>query len=76
MRRYGFLAIFLFFGLTTFSQGIKKSSGLIAGNVLDSVSQRAIAGASVQLALIGSDKTVTKSTDKNGEFSFIDLSFG
>ena len=76
MRRYGLLAVFLFLGLTTFSQGIKKSSGLIAGNVLDSVSQRAIAGASVQLALIGSGKTFTKSTDKNGEFSFLDISFG
>jgi hypothetical protein len=55
---------------------MKKSSGLIAGNVMDSVSQKAIAGASVQLALIGSDKRFTKATDKNGVFSFDDLSPG
>lgn len=76
MTRVGLLAIFLFLEVTAFSQGIKKSSGLIAGNVMDSVSQRAIAGASVQLALIGTDKRFTKSTDKNGEFSFHGLSFG
>ena len=55
---------------------MKKSSGLIACNVMDSVSQKAIAGASVQLALIGSDKRFTKATDKNGAFSFDDLSPG
>ena len=76
MRRYGLLAIFLFFGLTTFSQDIRKSAGLVAGNVMDSVSQKAIAGASVQLALIATDKRLTKSTDRNGVFSFDGLSFG
>ena len=76
MGRYGLLAIFLFFGLITFSQGIKMNSGLIAGNLVDSASQKAIGGASVQLTLIGSDKKFSTSTDKNGEFSFNDLMFG
>lgn len=48
--------------------------GIITGNLLDSSNAKAIANASVQL--IGSDKKITHITDKNGEFSFTDLSFG
>ena len=40
---------------------------------MDSASQKAISGASVQLSLLGSDNKFTKLTDKNGEFSFTDL---
>ncbi len=76
MRRLRLLAIFLFLGFTGFSQDIKKSTGLIAGNLMDSVSHKAVAGASVHLALSGSEKKFVKVTDKNGEFIFNDLSFG
>src|SRR4030095_1432423 len=77
MRRFGFLAIFLFSGFAVLSQDAKKSStGIITGNLLDSSNSKAIANASVQLSLIGSDKKLTHVSDKNGEFSFTDLSFG
>ena len=75
MRRFGFLAIFLFSGFVVFSQDAKKSSaGIITGNLLDSSNSKTIANASVQL--IGPNKQLTHITDKNGEFSFTDLSFG
>ena len=77
MRIPGFLAIFLFLGLLAASQEAKRNSpGIIAGNLLDSSNSKAVANASVQLTLIGSDKKLTHITDKNGEFSFTDLSFG
>ena len=75
MRRFGFLAIFLFLGFVVLSQDVKKNSGgIIAGNLQDSSNSKAIANASVQL--IGSNKKITQITDKNGEFAFTDLSFG
>jgi hypothetical protein len=75
MRRFGFLAIFLFSGFVVLSQDAKKNSGgIIAGNLLDSSNSKEIANASVQL--IGSNKKITQITDKNGEFAFTDLSFG
>ncbi len=75
MRRFGFLAIFLILGLGVLSQDAKKNStGIITGNLLDSSNSKAITNASVQL--IGSNNTITRLTDKNGEFSFTDLSFG
>jgi len=76
MRRSGFLAIFLSLGVIAFTQDIKKNAGIIAGNLMDSASQKAIIGASVQLSLMGSDKKTTRITDKDGEFSFTDLAFG
>src|SRR4030095_15583783 len=77
MRRVLFLAIFLYSGFLVLSQDIKRNSAsVIAGNLLDSSNSKAIANASVQLTLIGSDKKVTHVSDKNGEFSFTDLSFG
>ena len=77
MKRFGILAIFLFLGAFAHSQEAKKSNGgLIAGNLMDSSSQKPVVGASIQLLLTGSDKNLTKVTDKNGEFSFSELSFG
>ena len=43
---------------------------------MDSSSQKAIPGASVQLVLINTAQKFTKQTDKNGMFSFTDLAFG
>ena len=75
--RIGFLAIFLFSGFIAISQEARKASaGIITGNLLDSSNSKAVAAASVQLILIGSDKKYTHITDKNGEFAFTDLSFG
>ena len=75
MRRFGFLAIFLFLGFVMLSQDAKKNStGIITGNLLDSSNATAIANASVQLTSPG--KKITHITDKNGEFTFTDLSFG
>jgi Outer membrane protein beta-barrel family/Carboxypeptidase regulatory-like domain len=75
MRRFGFLAIFLFSGFLVLSQDAKKNAtGIISGNLLDSSNSKAIANASVQL--ISSNKKITHITDKNGEFSFTDLPFG
>ena len=75
MRRFGFLAIFLFPGFMALSQEAKKNStGIIAGNLLDSSNLKAIANASVELT--GANTKITHLTDKNGEFTFTDLSFG
>lgn len=76
MRRLGFLAIFLILGYHTFSQEKKNAGGIIAGNLMDSASSKAITGASIQLTLLGSNTRFTKLTDKNGEFYFTDLQFG
>jgi hypothetical protein len=77
MRRFRFLAIFLFSGFVALSQDTKKNStGIITGNLMDSSNSKAIGNASVQLNLIVSDKKLTHVTDKNGEFSFTDLPFG
>jgi len=76
MRRFGFLAIFLFLGSLAHSQSAKNGGGIVSGNLMDSSSQKAVQGASVQLLLPGTDKKYSKVTDKNGEFSFTDLSFG
>ena len=77
MKRFGLLAIFLFSGFVVLAQHAKKiATGIITGNLLDSSNSKAIANASVQLYLIGSDKKLTHVTDKNGEFSFADLSYG
>lgn len=75
MKRFGLLAIFLFPGFVALSQEAKKhSTGIIAGNLLDSSNSKAIANASVQLT--GPNTKITHLTDKNGEFTFTDLSFG
>src|SRR5258705_4021428 len=76
MKRFGFLAIFLFLDFMALSQDPKKSLGIIAGNLMDSSNLKAIPNASVQLNLMGSDKKFTRVTDKNGEFSFTGLPFG
>jgi hypothetical protein len=77
MGRLGFLAVFLFLGFVVHSQDTKKNAvGIITGNLLDSSNSKAIANASVQLTMVGSDKKVTHISDKNGEFSFTDLPFG
>ena len=76
MRRFAFLAIFLFLGINAFTQDTEKTSGIIMGNLMDSLSQKPVAGASVQLILIGSDKKFTTIADKNGEFSFTGILFG
>lgn len=67
----------LFLGLTVFSQENRKSGGgIISGNLLDSSSQKAIHGASVQLSLLGTSSKMDRVSDKNGEFLFTGLSFG
>jgi len=76
MRRLRFLAIFLIYGLTAISQEKKNVGGIIAGNLMDSATRKAISGASVQLTLLGTSTKFTKLTDANGEFSFTDLQFG
>jgi hypothetical protein len=76
MRGLLFLAIFLLFGGTAFTQEKKNISGIIAGNLIDSASRKAISGATIQLSLPGSNDNVTKLTDNNGEFSFSGLPYG
>ena len=76
MRRLKFLAIFLFCGLNAFVQEKKNTGGIIAGNLMDSASSRAIVGASVQLNQLGGTNKFPKVTDKNGEFFFTDLPYG
>jgi len=77
MRILSWLAIFLFMGLTSSSQEEKKDqTGIIGGNLMDSISQKAITGASVELIHLGNGKKLSQVTDKNGEFSFPNLSFG
>ena len=75
MREFGFLAIFLFLTSLAHSQANNKSSGgIISGNLLDSSSQKAVQGATVQLTLMGTNNRINRVSDKNGEFSFTDLS--
>jgi hypothetical protein len=77
MRILGFLAILLLSGFLTYSQSGKNSStGIISGNLLDSSNQRSIIGASVELRLLSTDKKFISITDKNGEFTFTELSYG
>ena len=76
MRSLGILAIFLILVSAAFTQDLKKEIGIIGGNLIDSASQKAIVGASVQLSLLGSNKKITTVTGKDGEFSFTDISFG
>lgn len=76
MRRFGPLAIFLFLGIAAFTQDAKRSTGIITGNLMDSISQKPVTGASVQLILMSSDQRMTVIADKNGEFSFTGIAFG
>ena len=75
MRGLITLAVFLFYGFSAVSQE-KKNTGIIAGNLMDSASRKAISGATIHLTLLGSENKFTKLTDINGEFSFTDLQFG
>lgn len=76
MRRMRFLAIFLVLALSTHSQEKKIAGGMIGGNLMDSISRKAIVGASVQLTLPGTQTRFSKISDANGEFLFTDLPFG
>ena len=76
MRGLITLAVFLFCCFSAVSQEKKNTGGIIAGNLMDSASRKAIPGASIHLTLLGSDNKFTKLTDINGEFSFTDLQFG
>jgi hypothetical protein len=77
MKLFSWLAIFLFLGLISFSQEVKKEqTGIIAGNLLDSSSQKAVGGANVELVKLSDGKKLNQATDKNGEFSFSNLGFG
>ena len=77
MRLLAGLAVFLFIGFVSHAQETKKAeAGIIAGNLMDSASQKAIVGANVELILLTDGKKISRVTDKNGEFSFPDLSFG
>lgn len=58
-------------------QGQKKEIGMVIGSVLDTSSQRAIAGATVSIIPYkDSTKLSVFLTDKNGAFTFSNLEFG
>ncbi len=77
MRLFVWLAFFLVSGFITPAQEVKKlPDGIISGNLLDSVSQKSIADATVQLKYLSEGKLLSQTTDKNGDFKFSQLPFG
>ena len=50
---------------------------MVAGNVMDAASSKAVIGATATIALMA-DSSITQNfvTDENGEFLFEDLAFG
>lgn len=77
MRFVFCLAIFLFLGKMAFTQETKKTQGgIIAGNLVDSSTQKAIPGASIELIYLSANKKTNQLSDKNGEFLFNELPFG
>ena len=77
MRFIGCLAFYLVLVFSLSAQDVKKApGGVISGNQLDSISQKAITGASVLLTNLPEGKNYTQVTDKNGDFSFPELPFG
>lgn len=78
MKRFSWLAFFLFSVLTALSQEVKKTAvGIITGNLIDSASNKPIEGATVKVnsSLIDMYKSEIIS-DKNGSFYFSGLPFG
>ena len=77
MKLFSGLAFFLLIELISFSQEVKKeATGVIAGNLIDSTSQKAVAGATVELINLQDWRKLSQGTEKNGEFSFSNLGFG
>ncbi|TMI66352.1 MAG: TonB-dependent receptor [Bacteroidetes bacterium] len=77
MRFLAGLAVFILFTISSESQVVSKTNeGIIAGNLLDSTTQKSIAGANVQLIHLGDGKTLSQVSTKEGEFSFTGLVFG
>ena len=71
------LAVFILFTISSKSQVVSKTNeGIIAGNMLDSATQKSIAGANVQLIHLGDGKILSQVSTKEGEFSFTGLAFG
>jgi outer membrane receptor protein involved in Fe transport len=71
------LAVFILLALSSESQVVSKTNqGIIAGNLQDSSSQKAIAGANIQLTHLGNGKILSQISTKEGEFSFTGLAFG
>src|SRR5687767_7723933 len=78
MKRFSWLAFYLFSVLTALSQEVKKATGgIITGNLIDSASNKPIQGATVQVntSIMEGYKSEIIS-DKNGSFSFTGLPFG
>jgi outer membrane receptor protein involved in Fe transport len=77
MKLLAGLAVCILMALSSESQVISKTiEGIIAGNLLDSSSQKAIAGANVQLTNLADGKKLNQVSTKEGDFSFTGLSFG
>jgi hypothetical protein len=71
------LAIFLFLGKIALTQETKRTQGgIIAGNLIDSFTQKAIEGAFIELTLLTTNKKTTQVSDNNGEFIFNELPLG
>lgn len=77
MKLLAGLAVCILMALSSESQVISKTiEGIIAGNLLDSSSQKAIAGANVQLTNLADGKKLNQVSTKEGDFSFAGISFG
>jgi hypothetical protein len=63
------LTVFLFLYYYADAQVVSKTTaGIISGNILDSASSKAIAGANVQLINIADNNKLSRVSTKEGEF--------
>jgi hypothetical protein len=77
MKLIAGLSLFFLVCFSSRAQVVPKTTeGIIAGNLLDSSSSKAIAGANVQLTNLGDGKKLSQVSTKEGEFSFTALPFG
>jgi outer membrane receptor protein involved in Fe transport len=77
MKLLAGLAVCILMALSSESQVVSKTNeGIIAGNLMDSSSQKAISGANVQLLNLVDGKKLSQISTKEGNFSFTGLSFG
>ena len=76
--KWVFTIICFCLSINGFSQDAKKKiSGLIIGNVIDSVSGSGLPGATIQMTnSTFPEKTLSQLTDKNGAFEISDIPFG
>jgi outer membrane receptor protein involved in Fe transport len=71
------LTVFLFLYYYADAQVVSKTTaGIISGNILDSASSKAIAGANVQLINIADNNKLSRVSTKEGEFFFTGIPFG